>query len=252
MFPSIRTLEELSLNAWPALQTAHYDGWLLRFAAGYTRRANSVSVLYPSRQRLAEKVAYCEAAYTARNLPTVFKVTAAAEPEELDAFLEARGYHIEAPTSLYTCDLTTLSLPHIDGFTLYPEPTERWLEAFCTLSDIPARHRPTMGEMLRRFGPPTTPCFMAREEAGEITAVGLAVAEGGWVGLFDIVVAPGRRGQGVGTRLVQRLIRWGQEQGGARHAYLQVMQENETALRLYRRLGFTEAYSYWYRVRPLL
>jgi hypothetical protein len=33
----IKTFEELLLNMWPALQTKLYDGWILRFANGYTK-----------------------------------------------------------------------------------------------------------------------------------------------------------------------------------------------------------------------
>ena len=42
----IRYLEELALNAWTSIQTVVYDGWLIRFSNGYTKRANSVNPIY--------------------------------------------------------------------------------------------------------------------------------------------------------------------------------------------------------------
>ena len=60
---SIRYLEELSFNAHPSLQTQYYDGWILRFAKGYSSRANSVNVIYPSFIDIKEKVEECEKRY---------------------------------------------------------------------------------------------------------------------------------------------------------------------------------------------
>lgn len=52
----IRQIEEISLNAWPALQTIHYDGWILRFAYGVTKRSNSVSLIYESTLNVDAKI----------------------------------------------------------------------------------------------------------------------------------------------------------------------------------------------------
>jgi hypothetical protein len=60
-------MEELSLNAWPAHQTLLYDGWVIRFANGYTKRANSVNPLYLSTIDLDEKIAFCRASIASKN-----------------------------------------------------------------------------------------------------------------------------------------------------------------------------------------
>jgi GNAT superfamily N-acetyltransferase len=73
------------------------------------------------------------------------------------------------------------------------------------------------------------------------------VAERGYVGLYDIVVAPSRRGLGLGRRLVASLMAWGRDQGAAR-AYLQMREANTVAASLYANLGFETAYRYTHRV----
>ena len=65
----LRRIEEAGFNAWPALQTNLLDGWVLRFADGYTKRANSINPTYPSdRDDLADHVSRCEAIYRERRL----------------------------------------------------------------------------------------------------------------------------------------------------------------------------------------
>ncbi len=247
----IRFFEELSLNAWPCLQTIHYDGWLLRFANGYTRRANSVNPLYTSRLDTVEKIRRCEQVYHARGQPAIFKMTASAQPDDLDRLLAEQGYGQEALTSVQSVDLSRVEQPDLRTVAMISsELTDSWLASFCRLNNIDSRHVPTMRLMLNNVIPAR--CFVAlrQGEQAEPIAVGLGVVERGYMGVFDIVTAGHMRGQGVGTQLMLHLLQWGRA-NGANHAYLQVMCNNTPALRLYARLGFQEVYQYWYRVKPV-
>lgn len=242
----IRTIEECSLSAWPALQTAYYDGWLLRWAEGYTRRANSVNPIYESHLPVAEKAAACEAFFRRHNLPTVFKLTSAVYPADLDAQLVELGYAREAGTIVQTADLRTASFEVTPQLSLQPHISRAWLEHFSRLNDLDPARIPLMENMLGRI--PATPAFATMNIDGEVVAVGLGVADKGYIGLFDIVVAAQRRGQGLGYQLVTGLLAWGQKQG-AHTAYLQVVESNIPAQNLYGKIGFSEAYRYWYRVK---
>jgi GNAT superfamily N-acetyltransferase len=241
-------IEERSFNAWPALQTIHYDGWLLHFANGYTNRANSVKPIYPSVEEVSQKIAFCETAYGAQGQKTVFKMTDFVQPANLDGLLAERGYDIVTPTSVQVCDLDGIASPTLDSVTMDAHPADPWLDAFCRLNNPPTQHVPTMRQMLHSIVPAR--CFVALHHQGSVAAVGLGVLERGFIGLFDVAADERLRRQGFGTQIMLHLMRWGQSQG-ATGAYLQVVAANGPAVSLYHKLGFREIYRYWYRVKAL-
>jgi N-acetylglutamate synthase len=244
--PLIRAVEELAMNAWPSLQTLLYDGWVLRFSDGYTKRANSVHPLYSSSLNVEEKVQACEEIYRSKGLDVVFKMTTLARPENLDAILVERGYRLDSLTSVQTLDLTKVEGGSIQNSTVSETLSEDWLADCCRLSKLDERRRSTLQRMLSNLVP--QPGFASLRQDGYVIACGMGIAQDGYVGLFDIVTDVNFRRQGFGRQLVLRLLARG-KRNGAHTAYLQVMLNNEPALRLYSGLGFKEIYTYWYRIK---
>jgi GNAT superfamily N-acetyltransferase len=237
-----RALEEAGLNAWPATQQMLYDGWLLRFAGGYTKRANSVNALYPSRLGVADKVAFCEAIYAAQGLPAIFRLTPLA-PAGLDAHLAGCGYAPLDPTLVLWRRMDT-PLPHPAGpGSLQALPRDEWARLQAALGGF-SQPSPYHLAILRAMVPEC--CFGAWLVEGELVACGLLVRQGDYAGLFDIVTAPAHRRLGYGRALVAALLTRAAE-SGARTAYLQVVEGNAPARALYEELGYTVAYRYWYR-----
>lgn len=58
-------IERVAYEAWPARETATYDGWLLRHGDGFSRRINSVAA-GPSTVPIDEKLDYCRRWYGGR------------------------------------------------------------------------------------------------------------------------------------------------------------------------------------------
>jgi len=238
-----RRIEEESLKAWPALEQILFDGWILRFSAGYTKRGNSVNPLFASSVDIDEKIDTCERLYAERGLPAIFRLTPFSSPTNLDQMLEARNYQKVAPTLVL----------HLGLNTVQPSPTaelrheqlDEWLDTFAKFSESRPEESRTHRRILQAV--PGKRFLASLVDAGQAVACGLGVLENGYLGLFDLVTDPQRRKEGHGTRLVSGLLRWAQEEGGSR-AYLQVLSSNAPALRMYARFGFQEAYPYWYRV----
>ncbi|MFP9128972.1 GNAT family N-acetyltransferase [Niallia sp. BSM11] len=241
----IQIIEELSMNALPALQTNMYDGWVLRFADGYTNRANSVNPIYSSYQEVANKISTIEQTYRNRNLKPIFKMTKQALPENLDENLAKNGYIQAGLTAVQVLPLEDVNIAVVHKAEFYQTFEEHWFNYYCHLNHISGSNQVTLAKMLKNIVVKTA-YFLLKNDSGEILACGMCVLERGYIGLFDIVTASNCRNKGYGTVLIQNILDWGKD-NGAQYAYLQVMLNNEPALKLYSKIGFKEVYQYWYR-----
>lgn len=243
---NLKRIEEMGLNGWPALQTVLYDGWLLRFADGYTKRSNSVIPLNGSTLDLDEKISYCEQLYRERGQAAIFKVMPFTEQAELDAKLEERGYEFVDHALVKTASLQGLEPPDYNDVVMTTEITSYWLDTIMEMQGLSASQKETTRRMMADH--PLHKAFVVVKNEGTPVACGMAVMEQGYVGLYDIVTDPTQRGRGYGEVLTRHLLWWAKEQGAER-GYLLVVKNNEAANRLYDKFGFRQIYEYWYRVK---
>ncbi|MGD9802936.1 MAG: GNAT family N-acetyltransferase [Hyphomicrobiaceae bacterium] len=241
----VREIEERAFNAWPALETRVICGWLMRFSAGYTKRANSVNAWRPEGP-LAHILPHATSLYRSRSLPLIVRLSPLADADA-DALLEARGFSRIDETIVMTASLNESNAALDSAVTTASTPTSEWLAGFATANGVPDERRKVHDSMVANIAAPVA--FARLATTGPPVAWGIAVIERDFVGLFDIVTAPSARRQGVGRRLIRHMLHWAKTHG-ATSAYLQVVAANTSALALYRQLGFREAYRYHYRIAP--
>ena len=237
------------MNALPALESEHYDGWVLRAAGGYTGRANSAAPLYPGMLEPIEKILYTETWFQSRALTPMIRLTPGAQPPHLDSILEERGYTLrDEGVSVQVRELDErASAP--DGVVMVEGRVPNgWLATLAEFQPTVADHLSQVGRLFARL-PAASVFAIVHDEQGP-AAIGRAVVENGHVGLFDVFTRPDQRRRGLAGDITLALLAWGARNGASR-AYLQVVPSNEAASRLYHQLGFTEKYRYWYRAaRP--
>jgi GNAT superfamily N-acetyltransferase len=242
---AVRRLEELAFRGWPALETQDRAGWRLRFAGGYTKRANSINALGLDAETDPSTLQGLEAAYRERNQAPVWRLSPLAPPA-IDGILSARGYRTIERSLLQVCPLHA-------GFAAAPEarilaqPTPAWIEAFCDHSPVRPEHRDVMRRMLAAIAAPAGFAFVEAE--GRPLAMAIGAVQGDHMGLFDVLVMPEARRRGLARKITESLYAWAWGHG-ARFAYLQVVTTNEAAMPLYAAQGFRTAYGYEYRVLP--
>lgn len=241
----IRNMEARTMSAWPSFQTIIDDGWILRFAEGYTKRANSINPIFPSTDDLQQKIERCEIIYSRFTLSCVFKLTDIASPNNLESTLVIQGYEKIDETSVQELHIPEINIPESSIHIEYSNDlNETWLLQYCSLNHVLNQNQEKLRGILKNILVKTF--FVLLYQDDECVACGLGVQDDLYIGLFDIVVAKNHRNQGIGSLLIQHILKLGKKYG-AQKAYLQVMLNNPSALRLYQKLGFKEKYRYWYR-----
>lgn len=249
MTPQIKTIEDLSLNAWPSHQIQVYDGWILRFSHFYTHRTNSVEELGPSTLPLEEKIQYCEKIYDYWRSPAVFKITPLSNPD-LDQQLDQRNYQIEHITEVMTMALSNpIYIEETPNFSVQTtnEITQDWIDALFELKGTTDPiHKKIVPSMYAAI--PKDVIAVSITDHNQCVATGLGILDRDYIGIYAIHVADDHRRKGYGEAIVKTLLSAGQATGAA-NAYLQVVADNTAAKHLYRKIGFQQLYTYWFRVQ---
>ncbi|MFD6666631.1 GNAT family N-acetyltransferase [Micromonospora chalcea] len=270
---AVVALELAADEAWPAPVRGRLGDWRLRWADGWTGRANSaLPVGDPDRPLPAALDAvqrwYAERGGTALvNTPLPLAAPVGAE-------LDARGWTARPPVLVQTVPLRALAAPPDAGLadtppdadtpplagpdgpplggpdgtppvTLADAPADDWLAiAAGRKGGLPdaARHVLTAVDRVR---------FAELRIDGRLLAVGrgTVTGEGRWLGVSLLEVLPEARRRGFAAAVVRALAGWGAAEGATR-AFLQVEQSNTGAVELYRGLGFTTHHTYLTRVAP--
>ena len=254
----IKTIEDLSLNAWPSHQMQVYDGWILRFSYFYTHRTNSVEQIGPSILPFEEKVSYCEQIYQRWQTPCIFKITPLCDPA-LESLLIKKGYHTEHRTEVMVLDLNNVktdpaSTPDIN---IEETPYKKlhiqhsisldWINGLFDLKQTTDPiHRKIVPSMYAAI--PKDVIAVSIRDNGRIIGTGLGILDRDYIGIYAIHVEEEYRGRHYASAIVGTLLSEGKKKGATR-AYLQVVSGNQPAIALYRKAGFRKLYTYWFRVK---
>lgn len=241
----VAALESAAFLAWPALEPEeNLQGWRLRFAGGYTKRANSANSTCQARALDAAVLQALAQRFVPRSLPPVFRLVEGTVPDGAESQLQAHGYREVDPSLVLVREVSAA-----DAALAAPAQAADaadWLQTFVAVSGKPRHGQDIHLQMLQSISAPC--CWAVRIGAdGQQQACALGVLAQGQLGLFDIATCAELRRQGLAARLVRQVLGWGARQG-ARRAYLQVLASNAPALALYQKLGFRLGYRYTYWV----
>ncbi|OXM66715.1 GNAT family N-acetyltransferase [Amycolatopsis vastitatis] len=226
-------------RAWPPPVVEHLGEWRLRWADGFTGRANSVLAVGDAGRPVPEALrTVCDFAHD-RGITPMAQVVRDSPTERAiaaEGWVEAKKHRRGHEVVVLTAPLTTA--PAVPGVVVLDEPSPGWWEfTLAPDEDSPAARAVMTGGQVG-YG-------IATLDGVTAGAVRGAVVDG-WLHVGRLEVSPAFRRRGLASALMAAVHTWGAEHGADR-AVLEVAEGNAGALALYAGLGYAphHRYRYW-------
>lgn len=224
-------------------------GWEVRIDPELPFRRSNSTIAFGdgSSFDVDERIDEVAARYRIQRLEPRVQMVRSADPPDLDARLERRGYVIDAPVDILVADLTDVVTA-----TRSVDPTTRVDSVLdvTRLSPV-AADKSTLArlegyaQLLAGIVPEHR--IATADVDGEVAALGIGVVDRGWLGIFGMVTRRSARRRGAARAVLSALAHQA-DLVGATRAYLQVEADNVGAQNLYSSAGFRYSHSYHYRV----
>lgn len=241
---NLHAIEKFIAQAWPAETEENYNDWILRANAGVTKRANSVYSIgdIPSSQNWLKDI---ELFYTRQAIMPCFYISELSAPD-LDSFLYVQGYEKTGEMFLMEqlCKATTSPQKYQVEIELAATPA--WIRNFLQLEGFSPDSYTAYGNIFSNIT--LHKAFISLYHEADVVALGTIVVKEKQAYLSNIVVHERIRRQGVAYILMQELANYAHEHG-VEKIYLQVLQDNLPAIRLYEKCGFKRIAASHYRMK---
>ncbi len=241
-------IEEACHNAWPAARQIWLGDWMLKFAPGVSRRANSANPLRAEAAGIDALVAAGTDLCRAQGQPLLVRVLSLLDPA-VDRRLAALGFSAEGESCVLYAGLGEVVRGRDPAVETSSRPGAGWLSAMSAIRE----HSPDQAAMYRRIvdSIAVPAAFLCLRADGRLAALAFGVLHDRLLCCESVITASEFRGRGYSRRLMAAMFAWA-EAAGAEGVCLQVEAANNPALALYRRLGLrSERFRYHYRRAPI-
>lgn len=246
---SAEEAERHAVGSWPPLVSEPLGEWLLRASDGFSSRANSVLAVGDPGCPFADALRAVRAFYADRSLPPWVQVVSGSELDRafVDAgWVPARPGEADTVFSLASVAAASRAVRRSARADV-PVEVSTTADPAWLADDARAAARPHAATGVLE-GPDQVGFVSVRDGVRVIAKGRIGCGrDDDWAGITDVWVDPAHRREGLALVVLGRLLGWAAERGVST-AYLQVRGDNEPALALYERLGFTPHHSYRYLV----
>lgn len=242
---NIEALERATVAAVSPQALEEIRGWLLPFDTGTVGRARSAVPLAHCEPD-ANVIPEVESRYAAHGLPVTWRLPELAAFDEFAQGLRNRGYQAGKPTHVQTAAVAEVMAVSEGRFAQTATQADAgWASVFVGEGFDPADGASRVATLSRAPGA----IFASIREGGDTVAAGMGGFSHGWASVHGMRTAQHCRGRGLAGRVLATLARAAHARGIER-MFLQVEAHNAAALALYKRAGFTTAWTYSYWKKP--